>query len=264
VAPAVAVLALAGAALWLAQRRAAAPNSVSATRFTDEIGNLPLAGQVKLLRVLETGRFERVGSSQTRQVNVRVVSATNADLHAMVRAGSFRKDLLYRLNALERTALLAGVEREAGAKALIEPAHLGLGSGGAGPVAPGAVPSDGALRPGRAAGRLRESGRVSLNARAMVALCLATLAALIGRLPAAHAARPAGQRASLRAAPCGAPRPPGALRRQAQGPSISARVSRTAACHIASTAASPSSSCHAPPKLPSPASARAASGGSTA
>ena len=71
------------------------------TLFLDEIGNLPLAGQMKLLRVLETGRFERLGSNKERQVKVRVVSATNADLAAMIRAGSFREDLFYRLNVIE-------------------------------------------------------------------------------------------------------------------------------------------------------------------
>jgi DNA-binding NtrC family response regulator len=71
------------------------------TLFLDEIGNLPLSGQVKLLRVLETGAFERLGSSRTQQVSVRVLSATNADLAAMVRAGSFREDLYYRLNVIE-------------------------------------------------------------------------------------------------------------------------------------------------------------------
>jgi DNA-binding NtrC family response regulator len=71
------------------------------TLFLDEIGNLPLAGQMKLLRVLETGRFERLGSNRERQVKVRVVSATNADLHAMIRAGTFREDLYYRLNVIE-------------------------------------------------------------------------------------------------------------------------------------------------------------------
>jgi DNA-binding NtrC family response regulator len=71
------------------------------TLFLDEIGNLPLPGQVKLLRVLETGQFERLGSGRTRQVKVRVLSATNADLKAMVRAGTFREDLYYRLNVIE-------------------------------------------------------------------------------------------------------------------------------------------------------------------
>ncbi len=71
------------------------------TLFLDEIGNLPAAGQMKLLRVLETGRFERLGSNKERQVSVRVISATNADLPAMIRAGSFREDLFYRLNVIE-------------------------------------------------------------------------------------------------------------------------------------------------------------------
>lgn len=71
------------------------------TLFLDEIGNLPGAGQMKLLRVLETGRFERLGSNRERQVKVRVISATNADLPAMIRAGSFREDLYYRLNVIE-------------------------------------------------------------------------------------------------------------------------------------------------------------------
>ena len=78
------------------------------TLFLDEIGNLPPGGQVKLLRVLDTGTFQRLGSSQTRRVKVRVLSATNADLKAMVRAGSFREDLYYRLNVIEvRLAPLA-------------------------------------------------------------------------------------------------------------------------------------------------------------
>ncbi|MGD9584945.1 MAG: sigma-54-dependent transcriptional regulator [Lysobacterales bacterium] len=71
------------------------------TLFLDEIGNLPLAGQMKLLRVLETGRFERLGSNRERQVSVRVLSASNADIAAMIRAGQFREDLYYRLNLIE-------------------------------------------------------------------------------------------------------------------------------------------------------------------
>jgi len=71
------------------------------TLFLDEIGNLPAAGQMKLLRVLETGRFERLGSNRERQVKVRVISATNADLPAMIKAGTFREDLYYRLNVIE-------------------------------------------------------------------------------------------------------------------------------------------------------------------
>lgn len=71
------------------------------TLFLDEIGTLPLAGQVKLLRVLETGRFQRLGGNQERSVKVRVVSATNADLAAMIADGRFREDLYYRLNGIE-------------------------------------------------------------------------------------------------------------------------------------------------------------------
>jgi DNA-binding NtrC family response regulator len=71
------------------------------TLFLDEIGDLPLAGQVKLLRVLETGQFEMLGSSRTRSARVRVVSATNADLPALIREGRFREDLYYRLNVIE-------------------------------------------------------------------------------------------------------------------------------------------------------------------
>jgi DNA-binding NtrC family response regulator len=71
------------------------------TLFLDEIGNLPAAGQVKLLRVLETGRFQRLGSNEEKQVRVRIVSATNADLPAMIAAGTFRQDLYYRLNVIE-------------------------------------------------------------------------------------------------------------------------------------------------------------------
>ncbi len=71
------------------------------TLFLDEIGNLPPQGQMKLLRVLETGRFSRLGSNREKQVSVRVISATNADLTAMIRAGSFREDLYYRLNLIE-------------------------------------------------------------------------------------------------------------------------------------------------------------------
>jgi len=68
------------------------------TLFLDEIGDLPLAGQVKLLRVLETGQFEMLGSSRTHSARVRILSATNADLPALIRDGRFREDLYYRLN----------------------------------------------------------------------------------------------------------------------------------------------------------------------
>jgi DNA-binding NtrC family response regulator len=71
------------------------------TLFLDEIANVPLSGQSKLLRVVETGEFERVGSSQTRRVDVRLISATNASLEEEVSAGRFRQDLLFRLNTVE-------------------------------------------------------------------------------------------------------------------------------------------------------------------
>ncbi|HVL66974.1 MAG TPA: sigma-54 dependent transcriptional regulator [Vicinamibacterales bacterium] len=71
------------------------------TLFLDEIANVPLSQQAKLLRVIETGEFERLGSSRTRRVNVRIVSATNADLNDEVNAGRFRQDLLFRLNTIE-------------------------------------------------------------------------------------------------------------------------------------------------------------------
>ncbi len=71
------------------------------TIFLDEIANVPMNLQPKLLRVLETGEFERVGSSKTRRVDVRILSATNSDLHAEVAAGRFRQDLLFRLNTIE-------------------------------------------------------------------------------------------------------------------------------------------------------------------
>ncbi|TXH72455.1 MAG: sigma-54-dependent Fis family transcriptional regulator [Lysobacteraceae bacterium] len=69
--------------------------------FLDEIGTLPLAGQVKLLRVLETGQFQRLGGNRERGVKVRVISATNADLPTLIANGQFREDLYYRLNAVE-------------------------------------------------------------------------------------------------------------------------------------------------------------------
>ena len=70
------------------------------TLFLDEIANMPMRLQAKLLRVLQTGEFARVGSSRVRYVNVRMLSATNADLHAEIAAGRFREDLLYRLNTV--------------------------------------------------------------------------------------------------------------------------------------------------------------------
>jgi DNA-binding NtrC family response regulator len=71
------------------------------TLFLDEIANVPIRQQAKLLRVLESGEMQRVGSSRSRQVNVRLISATNADLAAECAAGNFREDLLFRLNTVE-------------------------------------------------------------------------------------------------------------------------------------------------------------------
>ncbi len=82
------------------------------TLFLDEIGDLPLAGQVKLLRVLETGQFEMLGSSKTRYAQVRIITATNADLPVLIREGRFREDLYYRLNVID-IAVPALAERPA-------------------------------------------------------------------------------------------------------------------------------------------------------
>ncbi len=71
------------------------------TLFLDEIANIPMNLQAKLLRVLETGEMERVGSSRTQRVDVRILAATNADVHAEVAASRFRQDLLFRLNTIE-------------------------------------------------------------------------------------------------------------------------------------------------------------------
>src|SRR5437870_163926 len=71
------------------------------TLFMDEIANIPLTQQAKLLRVIETGDFERVGSSKTLRANVRIISATNSNLQDEVAAGRFRQDLLFRLNTIQ-------------------------------------------------------------------------------------------------------------------------------------------------------------------
>ena len=71
------------------------------TLFLDEVGNAPAGLQTRLLRVLETGEFERVGATRTQRADVRLLSATNADLEAEVAAGRFRQDLRYRLNTVE-------------------------------------------------------------------------------------------------------------------------------------------------------------------
>jgi DNA-binding NtrC family response regulator len=71
------------------------------TLFLDELGTLSGSGQAKLLRVLQTGEFERLGSNATRRTRVRIIAATNTDLRRATRAGSFREDLFYRLNVIE-------------------------------------------------------------------------------------------------------------------------------------------------------------------
>jgi DNA-binding NtrC family response regulator len=71
------------------------------TLFLDEIGNLSAAGQMKLLRVLQTGEFERLGSSETRRIDVRVLCATNADLQQAIARGTFRQDLYFRIAVVE-------------------------------------------------------------------------------------------------------------------------------------------------------------------
>jgi DNA-binding NtrC family response regulator len=71
------------------------------TLFLDEIGNIPLGQQAKILRTIETGEFERVGSSRTHRASVRLISATNSDLAGEVTAGRFRQDLLFRLNTIQ-------------------------------------------------------------------------------------------------------------------------------------------------------------------
>ena len=71
------------------------------TIFLDEIGNVPLRQQAKLLRVIESGEIERVGSSQSKKIDVRIISATNADLKTVCESGEFREDLLFRLNTVE-------------------------------------------------------------------------------------------------------------------------------------------------------------------
>lgn len=80
--------------------------------FLDEIGDLPLPTQVKLLRVLETKRIERVGDNHPREVDVRIIAATNRNLGALVRAGRFREDLLFRINVIPVTLPALAARRE--------------------------------------------------------------------------------------------------------------------------------------------------------
>ncbi|WP_184299626.1 sigma-54-dependent transcriptional regulator [Roseateles oligotrophus] len=91
------------------------------TLFLDEVGNIPLAQQAKLLRVLESGAFERLGSATPRRAQVRLISATNADLDQLVSQGLFRRDLLYRLNSVQ---LHLPPLRERGADILLLAQHF--------------------------------------------------------------------------------------------------------------------------------------------
>ncbi|MBM6771911.1 sigma 54-interacting transcriptional regulator, partial [Bacillus cereus] len=71
------------------------------TIFLDEVGELPLTTQVRLLRVLENGEFIKVGSSQVQKTNVRIVAATNVNLFNAIEKGKFREDLYYRLSTVD-------------------------------------------------------------------------------------------------------------------------------------------------------------------
>lgn len=83
------------------QRKGFFESAHNGTIFLDEIGEMPVATQVKLLRILENGEFSRLGSSDVRQVNVRIIAATNRDLEYEVRRGNFRQDLFFRLNSVQ-------------------------------------------------------------------------------------------------------------------------------------------------------------------
>ncbi|MBS1169302.1 MAG: Fis family transcriptional regulator [Burkholderiaceae bacterium] len=82
----------------VARKQGLVEAAAGGTLFLDEVGEIPLAMQVKLLRLLETGTFRRVGSTELQYANIRVISATHRNLLQMVKAGSFRADLYYRLN----------------------------------------------------------------------------------------------------------------------------------------------------------------------
>ena len=84
----------------LADRKGYFEVSDGGTIFLDEVGELPLSTQAKLLRVLEAGEFIRVGSSKVQKTNVRVIAATNVDLPTAVKNGKFREDLYYRINTI--------------------------------------------------------------------------------------------------------------------------------------------------------------------
>ncbi len=103
------------------------------TLFLDEIGTLSMVGQQKLLRVLQTGEFERLGSSTTKKVDVRIISATNVDLSRAIASGAFREDLYFRLNVIElRVPALA--ERPDEILSLAERFLAGFATGENGPA----------------------------------------------------------------------------------------------------------------------------------
>ncbi len=82
------------------QRRGRFEEADGGTLFIDEVGDIPLSVQVKLLRAIQFGQFERLGGNETLQVDVRIIAATHRDLEAMMQAGEFRDDLYYRLNVV--------------------------------------------------------------------------------------------------------------------------------------------------------------------
>jgi DNA-binding NtrC family response regulator len=112
-----------------ALRRGRFETAHGGTLFLDEVGTLSLSGQAALLRVLQSGEYSRLGSSETRRTDVRVVSATNVDLRALVADGAFREDLYYRLAAVE-IAVPPLVDRPADIDVLSEHFLVEAGAGG--------------------------------------------------------------------------------------------------------------------------------------
>jgi DNA-binding NtrC family response regulator len=129
------------------------------TLFLDEIADIPRVQQAKLLRVLEEGEFERVGSSLTQRVNVRIISATNAELDTLTSEGRFRQDLLFRLNTVQikLPALRNRVDDiEPLAQMFLEQSRLRYGAGPSGFTEPAVA----ALKAHEWPGNVRELGHV--------------------------------------------------------------------------------------------------------